>query len=110
ASHEVMREGGWGIEHPVSGVRWMMRRFALWLRPALKAIGLEAALLRAWRSAGALLDSHVVRAPGPRDLQGATVGLIGWGANARDFTERLINARARVLVYTEHASRAEISA
>jgi phosphoglycerate dehydrogenase-like enzyme len=42
-----------------------------------------------------------------RDLAGATVGLIGWGANAAAFTARLLQAGARVLVYSEHA-RAEV--
>ena len=109
-SHEVMRQGGWGVEHPASGARGMIRRFALWLRPAVRAVGLEATLLQWWRSAGSLLGPQAARAAGARDLQGATVGLIGWGANARDFAGRLIHAQARVLVYSEHASPEQISA
>jgi phosphoglycerate dehydrogenase-like enzyme len=44
----------------------------------------------------------------PRDLQGATVGLVGWGANARAFAERLGRAQARVLVYSENAEQDDI--
>jgi len=109
-SHDVMREGGWGIERRIPGLRGVIRRLALWLRPAAKAIGLERPLLRAWRVATPVLQPGAVPATRPRDLQGATAGLIGWGANARDLAERLINARARVLVYSEHAAPAQISA
>jgi phosphoglycerate dehydrogenase-like enzyme len=45
---------------------------------------------------------------GPRDLRGAAVGIIGWGANAQAFAKRLRGVGARVLVYTEHADPAEI--
>jgi phosphoglycerate dehydrogenase-like enzyme len=38
------------------------------------------------------------------------VGLIGWGANARAFAKRLIEAQARVIVFSEHASASEIQA
>jgi phosphoglycerate dehydrogenase-like enzyme/predicted dehydrogenase len=109
-SHQVMREGGWGIEPRIPGFAGAIRRLALWLRPAAKAIGLEPLLLRAWRAATPVLQSGAAPPIGSRDLQGAMVGLIGWGANARDFAERLINARARVLVYSEHAPPAQISA
>jgi phosphoglycerate dehydrogenase-like enzyme len=109
-SHELMLKGGWGVEHPASGVRGMARRVALWLRPVARAIGLEVTLLRLWRSAGSVLGSQATRVSGARDLRGATVGLIGWGANARDFAQRLIGAEARVLVYSEHASSEQISA
>jgi phosphoglycerate dehydrogenase-like enzyme/predicted dehydrogenase len=109
-SHDVMREGGWGVERRMPGLRGAIRPLALSLRPAAKAIGLEAPLLRLWRFATPTLQPGAVPALGARDLQGATVGLIGWGANARDFAERLINARARVLVCSEHAKPAQISA
>jgi phosphoglycerate dehydrogenase-like enzyme len=36
--------------------------------------------------------------------------LIGWGANARAFTARLIGAGALVLVYSEHAAAGDIEA
>jgi phosphoglycerate dehydrogenase-like enzyme len=44
----------------------------------------------------------------PRDLQGAIVGLVGWGENARSFAERLGRAQAHVLVYSEHAPEDDI--
>ena len=43
-----------------------------------------------------------------RDLKGATVGLIGWGANARAFAARLAYAGAKVLAYSEHADANDI--
>jgi phosphoglycerate dehydrogenase-like enzyme len=45
-----------------------------------------------------------------RELRNATVGLIGWGANAQAFTVRCLAAGARVLVYSEHAEATVISA
>jgi phosphoglycerate dehydrogenase-like enzyme/predicted dehydrogenase len=109
-SHEVMREGGWGVERRARGMRAMFRRFALALRPAAKVVGVDAVLTRAWKAGGPLLNPVIARAPGARDLQGARVGLIGWGANARAFTRRLIDAAASVLVYSEHASADDIRA
>src|SRR6202000_3000124 len=50
------------------------------------------------------------RGLGPRDLSGASVGLIGWGANARAFATRLVRATARVLVYSEHGAPEDIDA
>jgi phosphoglycerate dehydrogenase-like enzyme len=41
-------------------------------------------------------------------LRGATVGLIGWGANARAFTQLLVRTQARVVVYSEHAPQDDI--
>jgi phosphoglycerate dehydrogenase-like enzyme len=41
-------------------------------------------------------------------LRGATVGLIGWSANAQVFSERLLQAGACVSVYSEHAQADEI--
>jgi phosphoglycerate dehydrogenase-like enzyme len=38
------------------------------------------------------------------------VGLIGWGANARAFTTHLVRAKARILVYSEHATENDIVA
>jgi phosphoglycerate dehydrogenase-like enzyme len=63
-----------------------------------------------WRAAGPLIEVPGARAVVARDLQGATVGLIGWGANARAFTERLARAGSRVLVYSEHAAPDDIRA
>jgi phosphoglycerate dehydrogenase-like enzyme/predicted dehydrogenase len=108
-SHAVMRAGGWGTQRPMPGIRGLIKRAGLVIRPAVRAVGLEAALLRAWRAsraAGHSADTSAVA----RDLNGATVGLIGWGANARALTARMRSAKARVLVYSEHASATEIRA
>jgi phosphoglycerate dehydrogenase-like enzyme/predicted dehydrogenase len=110
ASHDVMREGGWGIQPRTPGVRGAIKRSALALRPALKAIGLESMLLRAWRASKPVMDANAPPTSAARDLQGASVGLIGWGANGRAFAERLIHAGARVLVHSQHAAAEQISA
>ncbi len=107
-SHNVMRAGGWGTAMKVPGLRGWVKRTALNLRPAIKAIGLESFFLGAWRAARPLMEAPGARAVVARDLQGATVGLIGWGANARAFAERLARARARVLAYSEHAAEDDI--
>ena len=92
-SHSVMLKGGWGTRH-----RSLVERWGRAVRPLIRAVGLEPTLLRLWRSGR---DSAT---PAPsRDLRGATVGLIGWGDNARAFATRLLAAGARVLVYSEHA-------
>jgi phosphoglycerate dehydrogenase-like enzyme len=72
--------------------------------------GLEPFFLGVWKAAKPLVEVPGARAsPAARDLQGATVGLIGWGANARAFAERLARAQARVLVYSAHATEGDIS-
>lgn len=106
-SHAVMRRGGWGIQPPRWGIRPMIKRIGVAIRPAVKALGLEAPLLRAWRTSKPASESFAPPAVA-RDLQGATVGLIGWGANARAFAARLHAAGARVMAFSEHANRAEI--
>jgi len=71
-------------------------------------MGLEPLLLGIWNSARPVAGVPV---PGPadsRDLQGATVGLVGWGESARALALRLLAARAAVLVYSEHATDADI--
>lgn len=108
-SHENMRRGVWGTAMRATGFSGALQRVARKLRPTIKALGLEAPLLRVWRSAMPANGSLGARVDGPRDLQGAAVGLIGWGANAHAFAKRLRTAGARVLVYTEHADPAEIS-
>lgn len=101
-SHEVMRRGGWGLHHAPAG----LRRLARSVRPAVKAMGLEPLLLRLWRhTQRGSSRSGTVDA---RDLAGASVGLIGWGANAAAFTQRLLQAGARVRVYSQHAQPAAI--
>jgi phosphoglycerate dehydrogenase-like enzyme/predicted dehydrogenase len=107
-SHEVMRRGGWGTVLRAPGLRGLVRKLADGLRPALRALGLEAPFLRLWRAATPLVTVGGARTAQIRDLQGATVGLIGWGAMARVFSQLLIRANARVSVYSEHATAAEI--
>jgi phosphoglycerate dehydrogenase-like enzyme/predicted dehydrogenase len=106
-SHEVMRAGGWGTTPRVAGFKGMLNRAARGLRPAVKAVGLETLSLSLWKALP-FLDAPGQNMVRPRDLQGATVGLVGWGANARAFAERLGRAQARVLVYSEHAAAEDI--
>jgi phosphoglycerate dehydrogenase-like enzyme/predicted dehydrogenase len=108
-SHSVMRGGGWGTTLRTPGLRGLVQRTALNLRPAMRAAGLESFFLGVWKAAKPLVEVPAARAVGARDLQGATVGLIGWGANARAFAERLARAQARVLVYSAHATQGDIS-
>jgi len=107
-SHEAMRRGGWGTAAPVPGLRGGLRRAARKLRP-LASGGLESRLRRLWRAAQPLVGTEAP-APQARLLHGASIGLIGWGASARAFAARLTQAQARVLVYTEHATEAELRA
>lgn len=107
ASDQVMRGGGWGTALPPRGVPARVLDVARRVRPALAGLGLESAMRRAWKKAG--LAAPAAANPG-RELRGAIVGLIGWGANARAFTARLIGAGARVLVYSEHAAAGGIEA
>jgi len=107
-SHDIMRHGGWGTRIAAPGFAGLVSRVAPRVRPVLRAVGIEDVLLRLWRrshGAGAISDAKAEA----RELRGATVGLIGWSANARAFAERLVRAQARVLVYSEHASDAELS-
>lgn len=113
-SHEVMRAGGWGHQFENSSMfEGFARRTGRRLRPALQAVGLEHLARNAWRAFGshsAAAGSAPARSDTPRELQGATVGLIGWGANARAFARRLIAAGAHVFVYSEHGTAADIQA
>jgi phosphoglycerate dehydrogenase-like enzyme len=70
---------------------------------------LEPALLKAWRGTRPLHGVGAGPASPLRDLRGASVGLIGWGANAEAFTQRLLGAGARVCVFTDHASPEDIA-
>ncbi len=105
-SHEYMRRGGWGMRSQTAGVRGHLERTARGLRPSLRALGLESFFLGVWRTMR--VEGPGGHAVGARDLRGATVGLIGWGANARAFADRLARAHARVLVYSEHAAEGDI--
>lgn len=106
-SHALMRDGGWGTRPAprLAGLARVARK----LRPLAKAAGMENFLLRQWRARG---GAH---APGvgplePRELRGATVGLLGWSANACAFARRLQQAQARVLAWSEHARDTEFAA
>jgi phosphoglycerate dehydrogenase-like enzyme/predicted dehydrogenase len=106
-SHEVMRAGGWGTVPRFPGIKGLLVQAARGLRPVIKAAGLETTLLRLWRAASPTVGAGQGTAR-PRDLRGATVGLVGWGENARAFAEWLAWAQAHVLVYSEHAPEADI--
>ena len=100
-AHQVMRDGGWGVIPPVPGIGGVIRRFVRALRPYIRRAGLEPLALPAWqRAAPALGTSNGGVA---RDLKGARVGLVGWGANAQAFANRLIQVGAQVQVWSEHA-------
>jgi phosphoglycerate dehydrogenase-like enzyme len=66
--------------------------------------------MRLWQAAAPLVGVADAGAGRPRDLHGAAVGLVGWGANARAFAERLRRVPAQVLVYSEHAAAEDIRA
>ncbi len=108
ASHEVMRAGGWGVRPPLPGIKGMARAAAGSLRPIARTIGLEPVLLRLWRKAGPLVDTPGAGKLGSRDLKASVAGLIGWGANARAFAKRLVDAGARVLVYSQHGAAEDV--
>jgi phosphoglycerate dehydrogenase-like enzyme/predicted dehydrogenase len=102
-SHEVMRRGGWGVSHPPRGLLGLCRRLALLARPAIKSTRLERLLRHLWKTTRERLEGPGSPPASSGDLAGATVGLIGWGANAEAFATRLLQAGARVLVYSDHA-------
>lgn len=95
-SHELMRRGGWGTGRSKSALHEMAKA----ARSALQPLRLEPFFLRLWKSS----RFNVNEAQGAGELNGATVGLIGWGANARAFAERLKQAGSHVQVYSEHAT------
>jgi phosphoglycerate dehydrogenase-like enzyme/predicted dehydrogenase len=107
-SHQAMRDGGWGTTPAPPGWKGRALRTAQGLRPALTAMGLDAVLLRAWRGTRPF---HGLQAAPPspvRSLRGATVGLLGWSANARALATRLLAAGATVAVFSEHADPDDI--
>jgi phosphoglycerate dehydrogenase-like enzyme/predicted dehydrogenase len=107
ASDAVMRAGGWGTDRGILGVKGLLHRTARCARPAVTTLGLDAFTLKLWRKTPIARTRATTASLTPaRDLQGAMVGLIGWGENARIFANHLIRLGARVLVYSEHA-RAE---
>jgi phosphoglycerate dehydrogenase-like enzyme len=106
-SDRLMRRRGWGTSAPPGGWKGAARGLGRALRPAFARLGVEAALLKAWRSAPLL--SGAGYAPGaPRELRGASVGLVGWGSSAEAFARRLLAAGAQVLAFSEHAGADEI--
>jgi phosphoglycerate dehydrogenase-like enzyme/predicted dehydrogenase len=107
-SHDVMRAGGWGTVPAATGFKGMLYRCARGSRPAMRAAGFETFFLRLWRAASPFVDISGQSTARPRDLQGATVGLVGWGENARAFAERLKHAQARILVYSENAPQDDV--
>ncbi|HEX3756679.1 MAG TPA: NAD(P)-dependent oxidoreductase, partial [Rhizomicrobium sp.] len=106
-SHEIMRHGGWGSTAPAKGPKGMLRQAGRRLRPAFRVAGLEPVLLQLWRKAATSAGASSVGLAS-RDMKGATVGLIGWGANATAFARRLHGAGARVIVWSEHTTTAEL--
>lgn len=109
-SDRVMRRGGWGVILPPSGLRGAVLRTARNLRPFAAELELERVLLRGWRSTPALSRLSGEGTGQSRELRGAVVGLIGWGANARAFAARLLAAGAHVLVWSQHGAEADIRA
>jgi phosphoglycerate dehydrogenase-like enzyme len=107
-SHEMMREGRWGMRRPPSGLTSAVRGSLDTVRPMLEAMRLDKPARQAWRKAVAFVP--IPRAQDSRDLKGAVAGLIGWGANARAFARRLVQADVRVLVWSEHAREEDIVA
>ena len=107
-SHGVMAAGGWGTVPRAPGIKGMVHCTARGLRPAIRAARLEGVFMRLWKAVSPLVSVAGMNAGRPRDLQGATVGLVGWGANARAFAKRLGRVPAQVLVYSEHATEEDI--
>jgi phosphoglycerate dehydrogenase-like enzyme/predicted dehydrogenase len=109
ASHAVMRAGGWGTDVGQSGIKGFLYRTARAARPAARATGLEAYVLKLWRKTPAAKSrGAAATATVARDLQGALVGLLGWGENARVFAAHLLRLDAKVIVYSERALAEDI--
>lgn len=109
SSNSAMRAGGWGTDCSATGFRGRLRRVVRAARPAIKSLGLESAATRLWKHSQSRIPGlgSVTRAA--HGLNGAVVGIIGWGANARAFALKLAQANARVLVYSEHGTPTEIA-
>jgi phosphoglycerate dehydrogenase-like enzyme len=106
----VMRGGGWGATPKSHGWRAAVVSVERTVRSIASRAGLETPLLKAWRSFVPRSGLAPVQASGPRELRGSTVGLVGWGANAAAFAQRLSAAGAMVLAWSEHASPEDIRA
>jgi phosphoglycerate dehydrogenase-like enzyme/predicted dehydrogenase len=107
-SNSAMRAGGWGTDPSMTGFRRWLHRVARASRPAIRSIGLEAPAARLWKQSQMRMRGSDLGVSAASDLDGAVVGIIGWGANARAFAIKLAQARAHVLVYSEHGSSREI--
>ena len=105
----AMQRGDWGTASSPAGLGGMLLRSVRAVRPIAAGLGIEQPLRRAWRSRPVLASLSPPPGTG-RDLAGALVGLIGWGANGRAFARRLVAADSRVIVYSDHAAAAEIHA
>ncbi|MBB6254192.1 NAD(P)-dependent oxidoreductase [Nitrospirillum iridis] len=99
--HAVMRAGGWGVIPGPQGLRGLAMR----LKPVLRRLGL---LPLAQRVKDRMASGGAPRPAQSRDLAGATVGLVGWGDNARAFARRLATCDARVLVWSRNGSDGDI--
>lgn len=105
-----LHSGGWGTITETTGWHAIARRCGRALRPVAVRLGVETHLRDAWRSLAPHSGPAPVPTSGPRELSGASVGLVGWGANARAFARRLNAAGASVLAWSAHASADEIRA
>jgi phosphoglycerate dehydrogenase-like enzyme/predicted dehydrogenase len=109
-SDGIMHGGGWGATPKSAGLAAFARRAGLALRPMAAQLGVEIRLRHAWRSVAPRAGLAPVPSSGPRELRGATVGLVGWGASARAFAARLKSVGAGVVAWSEHASAEDIRA
>src|SRR5882757_4176871 len=108
-SNSAMRAGGWGTDPSMAGFTGWLHRTARALRPAIRSFGLEPIAARLWKHSQMGKSTSASGVSAARDLNGAIVGLIGWGANARAFAIRLVQAGAHVLVYSQHGAASEIA-
>ena len=109
-SNSAMRAGEWGTIPRTQGVKGWLQHAGRSLRPTIRLLGLESFSSKLWKQLLTATKTPQLGNTAARDLQGAAVGLIGWGANARAFAARLVQARARVLVYSEHGATGDIIA
>ncbi len=109
-SNNAMRAGGWGTDPGMTGFRRRLHRLARASRPALRSFRLETVAAKLWKHSPMRKRAPSSTVSAARDLNGAVVGIIGWGANARAFALKLAQAKARVLVYSEHGTPSEIAA
>jgi len=111
-----MHAGGWqpGTAAPKTSP---VRRAVARLRAAARRIPIPIPVKeRAYRllvrgSGGGSAPARVPGGPGaPSELRGQTIGLLGWGAVARHFTELLAPFECDVLVWSQGATPEELAA